>query len=290
MWPGATVCSSSGGTFAGQSYRSRRRSCSRVHLRRCSAMGGPPIDPRSGVEGGSCHAARGGQRPRGRAVRRRGAARRLRVWNLRGGRGDRRQAVGSADPGRSTRRGEALLLPGDQARGIRGGAGARPRTGAEQNLAHKAGVVAVDYNYLREPFLIPNDPRLANQWGLTSTRFGGAWNDERRRSIAWLDRDAGARRRSRPHIQRGDQTPTDAANRPMHGGRSCPCARRRVSRLPPRSAQARRRVRGTPTIPRLDVTTQPRNCTIKRRSKSSLRAPSFDSPVGCAITASHDPG
>ncbi len=44
-------------------------------------------------------------------------------------------------------------------------------------LAHKAGVVAADYNYLREPFFMPNDPKLANQWGLASTRFGGAWND-----------------------------------------------------------------------------------------------------------------
>jgi thermitase len=44
-------------------------------------------------------------------------------------------------------------------------------------LAHKAGVVAADYNYLREPYFMPNDPRLANQWGLASTRFGGAWND-----------------------------------------------------------------------------------------------------------------
>jgi thermitase len=44
-------------------------------------------------------------------------------------------------------------------------------------LAHKAGVVAADYNYLREPYFMPNDPRLANQWGLASTRFGGAWNE-----------------------------------------------------------------------------------------------------------------
>jgi thermitase len=44
-------------------------------------------------------------------------------------------------------------------------------------LAHRAGVVAADYNYLREPFFMPDDPRLANQWGLASTRFGGAWND-----------------------------------------------------------------------------------------------------------------
>ena len=58
-----------------------------------------------------------------------------------------------------------------------GAARERDLARALRYLAHKAGVVAVDYNYLREPFLIPNDPRLANQWGLTSTRFGGAWND-----------------------------------------------------------------------------------------------------------------
>jgi thermitase len=44
-------------------------------------------------------------------------------------------------------------------------------------LGHKARVEAVDYNYLREPSIMPNDPRLGNQWGLTSTRFSGAWND-----------------------------------------------------------------------------------------------------------------
>jgi hypothetical protein len=38
-----------------------------------------------------------------------------------------------------------------------------------------------------------------------------------------------------------------------------------------------------------DVTTDPPNCTIRRRSKSSLRTPSFDSPVGCTMTASIDP-
>ena len=47
---------------------------------------------------------------------------------------------------------------------------------ALEYLGHKAGVVAVDYNYLREPYFLPNDPRLGNQWGLTSTRFRGAWN------------------------------------------------------------------------------------------------------------------
>jgi thermitase len=47
---------------------------------------------------------------------------------------------------------------------------------ALKNLVYRAGVEAVDYNYLREPSFMPNDPRLAYQWGLTSTRFGGAWN------------------------------------------------------------------------------------------------------------------
>ncbi|MDQ2671848.1 MAG: S8 family serine peptidase [Actinomycetota bacterium] len=45
------------------------------------------------------------------------------------------------------------------------------------HLAHRAGVVAADYNYLREPYFMPDDPRLANQWGLASTKFSGAWND-----------------------------------------------------------------------------------------------------------------
>jgi len=45
------------------------------------------------------------------------------------------------------------------------------------DLGHKARVVAADYNYLREPVFMPDDPRLANQWGFIRTRFGGAWND-----------------------------------------------------------------------------------------------------------------
>jgi hypothetical protein len=36
--------------------------------------------------------------------------------------------------------------------------------------------------------------------------------------------------------------------------------------------------------PASEVTTEPRNCSIKRRSKSSLKAPSFDSPAGFVMT------
>ena len=44
-------------------------------------------------------------------------------------------------------------------------------------LGHRAGVEAADYNYLREPSFVPDDLRLGNQWGLTRSRFPGAWND-----------------------------------------------------------------------------------------------------------------
>ena len=59
-------------------------------------------------------------------------------------------------------------------------------------LGHKAAVEAVDYNYLREPYFLPNDPMLANQWGLISARFGGAWNDAKggRAKVAIVDSGA----------------------------------------------------------------------------------------------------
>ncbi|MDQ3942742.1 MAG: S8 family peptidase [Actinomycetota bacterium] len=59
-------------------------------------------------------------------------------------------------------------------------------------LGHKAAVEAVDYNYLREPYFMPNDPMLVNQWGLISARFGGAWNDAKggRAKVAIVDSGA----------------------------------------------------------------------------------------------------
>jgi hypothetical protein len=41
--------------------------------------------------------------------------------------------------------------------------------------------------------------------------------------------------------------------------------------------------------PASEVTTEPRNCSVKRRSKSSRTASDTDSPVGFAIAASLDP-
>ena len=46
-----------------------------------------------------------------------------------------------------------------------------------RDLGQRASVEAVDYNYIRKASFVPNDPRLDNQWGLTKTRFPGAWTD-----------------------------------------------------------------------------------------------------------------
>jgi thermitase len=52
-----------------------------------------------------------------------------------------------------------------------------------QDLRQSASVAAADYNYIRTASFMPNDPRLdgepPNQWGLTKTRFPGAWNDSK---------------------------------------------------------------------------------------------------------------
>jgi hypothetical protein len=72
--------------------------------------------------------------------------------------------------------------------------------------------------------------------------------------------------------------PEGAATRPVHGDRSCRCARQRVHRLPSGEGRKRRRVHDRPA-PASDVTTEPRNWSVNWRSKSSLRRPS-------AITAS----
>ena len=57
------------------------------------------------------------------------------------------------------------------------------------SLEQKARVKAAEYNYLREPYFTPNDPRLGGQWGLTKARFPRAWNDARGRGarIAVVD-------------------------------------------------------------------------------------------------------
>ena len=44
------------------------------------------------------------------------------------------------------------------------------------------------------------------------------------------------------------------------------------------------------TKPASEVTREPRNWSIKRRSKSSRTASDPDSPLGCAMAASLDPG
>jgi len=58
---------------------------------------------------------------------------------------------------------------------------ARERTLARElrDLGQRANVGAADYNYIRRASFVPNDPKLDNQWGLTKTRFPGAWNDSK---------------------------------------------------------------------------------------------------------------
>ncbi len=54
-----------------------------------------------------------------------------------------------------------------------------------QDLRQSASVAAADYNYIRTASFMPNDPKLdrppgkPDQWGLTKTRFPGAWNDSK---------------------------------------------------------------------------------------------------------------
>ena len=47
---------------------------------------------------------------------------------------------------------------------------------------------------------------------------------------------------------------------------------------------------GEASNPASEVTTQPRNCSIRRRSKSSRTTSHSDSPAGCAMAAPLDPG
>jgi thermitase len=58
---------------------------------------------------------------------------------------------------------------------------ARERVLAQElrDLGERERVEAADYNYIRRPSFVPNDPKLDNQWGLTRTRFPGAWNDSK---------------------------------------------------------------------------------------------------------------
>jgi thermitase len=46
-----------------------------------------------------------------------------------------------------------------------------------RDLGGRESVEAADYNYIRRPSFVPNDPKLDNQWGLTKTRFPGAWTN-----------------------------------------------------------------------------------------------------------------
>src|SRR5215204_3152526 len=61
-----------------------------------------------------------------------------------------------------------------------------------RDLGQRANVEAADYNYIRRPSFVPNDPKLDNQWGLTRTRFPGAWNDSKGRGARVAIVDSGA--------------------------------------------------------------------------------------------------
>ena len=66
-----------------------------------------------------------------------------------------------------------------------------------------------------------------------------------------------------------------------------PVRRVSVSTSPAISAQFDRRhpVPGTANNPASEVTLEPWNSSLSRRSKSTRRHPCFDSPIGCAISA-----
>ena len=61
-----------------------------------------------------------------------------------------------------------------------------------RDLGQRANVEAADYNYIRTASFVPNDPKLDIQWGLTKTRFRGAWNDARGRGARVAIVDSGA--------------------------------------------------------------------------------------------------
>jgi thermitase len=72
--------------------------------------------------------------------------------------------------------GETRLVSYPEIRDEASGA-ARERALARElrDLGQRANVEAADYNYIRRAFFVPNDPKLDGQWGLTKTRFRGAW-------------------------------------------------------------------------------------------------------------------
>jgi hypothetical protein len=78
--------------------------------------------------------------------------------------------------------------------------------------------------------------------------------------------------------------------RPRRVDHSCHCVRRPEHHAPSRSNRVRRRVRDMPAIQHRRSRGKPRNWSIKRRSKSSRTASDPDSPLGCAMAASLDPG